>query len=249
MLVAVQLQVNVPATCGNVSACNPPATLSVASCGSTWQAVSTEFFPCGNVGAAFLQAAICSSIPAMNISASPTGLAVAVRSAADPYIAAGNLTGCSYNFGMTSAQYKSKGIGLVVGGILIFLSCAAAAVAIMRRQGAAPVKMMTPIGTETMVSAPSYGQPPVGVAYSGAPAYAQMAAQQPVMMQQAYGQQQQAYPQQAYPQQAYPQQAAYGGQQAYGGMQQQPAYAYAPAQGMQQPQQQWQQPAVYPRLS
>ena len=169
----------------------------------------------------------CDSLPAMNISA-PL-VSVAVRSAADPYVAAGTITRCTFDFGETAAQYKSTGIGLTVAGFILLCFCCGGGMYMSKR--AASAKMLTPMGVEMMQQPVSmYGQrAPMG--YGGGGGY--MA---PMAVQPAYAVSQPAF---AGGKPAYAQSAFAGGK---------PAYAAVPGQQwqqpqQQQPQQQWQQPA------
>ncbi len=142
----------------------------------------------------------CDYLAPMSIPAVPSGSsgpAIWVRSGSDPYIVAGKLTACSWDFGPTAKSYAVGGGVLMVVGCIVTAGICTGIYILFKSRGKYTQQqqspyMATPMApTQAGYEAP-YGQQPYG--------------------QQPYGQQ--------------PQQGGYASQQSYGyAMQQQGGYA------------------------
>lgn len=70
----------------------------------------------------------------------PNVTAVTLRSAADPYIAAGVITNCQYNFGPTAGQYAQLGVNIMaVGAALTAMLCCCLACLVYSRPDTSPM--------------------------------------------------------------------------------------------------------------
>ena len=111
----------------------PPPGCSGAACASltlqTWDACQTAYAPVAT--ASFLPApyntkpsgvdrsmmAWCQQQAQVVTLVAPT--VIALRSQADPYVAAGAETGCTYDFGFSAKQLRMIGIGCLIPGVIV----------------------------------------------------------------------------------------------------------------------------------